>query len=582
MGSKEVNHKDLLLVKTCPMTPSDFIKFLKDDLEIRFVINNQSKMNFYCRGWRSGAGKAVAVVLPTTLIEFWNVLKACVAYDKIIIVQAANTGLTEGSSPHAGGYDRDVVIINTLKLNKIFVLDTCDQALVFPGSTLHALESALKPLKRVPHSVIGSSCLGASATGGVANNSGGTLVKRGPAYTEYALYARVNEAGELELVDELGIRNLGNTPEQIIANLENGNYTEADVITDGRLGSDREYSQRVRGICESDPARFNSDVRRLNAASGCAGKVAIFALRLDTFPDTEDSETFYIGSNDGDDFTRLRKEILTTFSELPDMAEYLHRDCFNIAEEYGKDTLLLLKWLGTEHMPSLFMAKRRVENILRRSRVLSPFLLDKILQGVSRIFPGLLPGRMLAFRDLYEHHLIIKVSGSAVDELKSCLKRLSVSCNLSYFQCSAAESSLAYLHRFAAAGAALRYSLIHDDEVEAVLPLDVALPRNEANWVEQLPGEIKRRILKPLYYGHFLCHVFHQDYLVKKGEDPDEVKHAICEALKKRGAKYPAEHNVGHLYKAEPQVVDFYKKLDPTNSFNPGIGCTSRLKNYGD
>ncbi len=568
-------------MKICPTKNVDFIQHLKDDLGIKFVITQKSKMDFYCRGWRSGAGEAVAVVLPTTLVEFWNVLSACVAYDKIIIVQAANTGLTEGSSPHSAGYDRDVVVINTLKLDKIVVLGSCNQALVFPGSTLHALESALKPFKRVPHSVIGSSCLGASVTGGVANNSGGALVKRGPAYTEYALYARINEKGELELVDELGIFHLGSTPEEVLSNLEEGNYGEADVITDNRLGSDREYSQRIRGVSESDPARFNSDARRLNAASGCAGKIAIFALRLDTFADTENSETFYIGTNDERCLTRLRQEILTTFSELPEMAEYLHRDCFNIAEKYGKDTLLLLKWLGTEHMPAIFMAKRRVENMLKKLPFLSPYLLDKILQGVSRIFPNVLPKRMLAFRDFYEHHLIVKVSGPAMGELRNCLDALSRACDLSYFQCSVEESSLAYLHRFAAAGAALRYSLIHDDEVEPVLPLDVALPRNEASWVERLPEDVKSRILMPLYYGHFLCHVFHQDYLVKKGESPDEVKQEICEALKKRGAKYPAEHNVGHLYKAEPQVVDFYKKLDPTNSFNPGIGCTSRVKNYG-
>jgi hypothetical protein len=40
-------------------------------------------------------------------------------------------------------------------------------------------------LGRAPHSVIGSSCLGASIVGGVANNSGGALVKRGPRIQSY-------------------------------------------------------------------------------------------------------------------------------------------------------------------------------------------------------------------------------------------------------------------------------------------------------------------------------------------------------------------------------------------------------------
>lgn len=562
------------------MKKNNFVEHLAKSLAVKNILTDKNKMDFYCRGWRSGAGEALAVVIPTTLLEFWYVLKACVEFDKIIIVQAANTGLTEGSAPQSDGYDRDVVVISTLKLDKVLVLDDFDQALAFPGSTLHALESKLKPSNRVPHSVIGSSCLGASITGGVANNSGGALVKRGPAYTEYSLYARINIEGELELVNELGIQNLGDTAEDMLKNLDEGNFSSANIIKDERLASDVEYYQRVRNVNDADPARYNADSRRLRAASGCAGKVAVFALRLDTFPDEDNGEIFYVGTNNEKDFSQLRRHILTNFSELPDLAEYLHRDCFNVAEKYGKDTLLLLKILGTKHMPTIFLVKRRVEKFLEKFSFLPPYLLDRVLQAVSKFSPNILPKRLLGFRDKYEHHLIIKASGPAVEDLTGYLQSMSETTDLSFFSCSPDEGSLALLHRFAAAGAALRYSVIHADEVEDVLPLDVALPRNEENWLEQLPKSISDRIVSSLYYGHFLCHVFHQDYLVKKGEDPKAVKQAITTALKNRGAKYPAEHNVGHLYEAEPQMVEFYKQLDPTNSFNPGIGKTSRKKHY--
>jgi len=43
-------------------------------------------------------------------------------------------------------------------------------------------------------------------------------------------------------------------------------------------------------------------------------------------------------------------------------------------------------------------------------------------------------------------------------------------------------------------------------------------------------------------------------------------------------AEYPAEHNVGHLYEAKRPLREFYESLDPTNSFNPGIGKTSKQK----
>jgi hypothetical protein len=63
---------------------------------------------------------------------------------------------------------------------------------------------------------------------GVCNNSGGTLVRRGPAYTELSLYAQIDAEGRLALVNDLGIR-LGDTPEEILTRLENADYTPADM-----------------------------------------------------------------------------------------------------------------------------------------------------------------------------------------------------------------------------------------------------------------------------------------------------------------------------------------------------------------
>jgi D-lactate dehydrogenase len=96
--------------------------------------------------------------------------------------------------------------------------------------------------------------------------------------------------------------------------------------------------------------------------------------------------------------------------------------------------------------------------------------------------------------------------------------------------------------------------------------------------MEKLPAEIEQSIEKKLYYGHFFCYVFHQDYILKKGSDAKAVKSAMLTLLNQRGAKYPAEHNVGHLYEAEPQLKEFYEQLDPTNTFNPGIGKMEKTK----
>ena len=79
-----------------------------------------------------------------------------------------------------------------------------------------------------------------------------------------------------------------------------------------------------------------------------------------------------------------------------------------------------------------------------------------------------------------------------------------------------------------------------------------------------------------LSYGHYLCHVFHNIYVFRKGTNMETIKTLMLERLTSRGAKFPAEHNVGHLYQAEPVVEAFHRQLDPTNSLNPGIGKTSK------
>lgn len=59
-------------------------------------------------------------------------MSACVAADKIILMQAANTGLTEGSTPSGNDYDREIVIISTLRLDKLHVIGKGEQVLAYP------------------------------------------------------------------------------------------------------------------------------------------------------------------------------------------------------------------------------------------------------------------------------------------------------------------------------------------------------------------------------------------------------------------------------------------------------------------
>ncbi|WP_155621722.1 D-lactate dehydrogenase [Serratia fonticola] len=558
-----------------------FITQLKSIVGNAQVLTGERSTERYRKGFRSGGGKALAVVFPTRLLQLWQILQACVAADKIVIMQAANTGLTEGSTPSGQDYDREIVIVSTLRLDHIQVLDNGKQVVGFPGSTLNKLERLLKPYGREPHSVIGSSCIGASVIGGICNNSGGALVKRGPAYTEMALYAKLDADGQLRLVNHLGI-NLGDTPEEILTRLEKGDYRPTDVEHGELRASDNEYASRVRDVDADTPSRFNADKRRLFEASGCAGKLAVFAVRLDTFAKEDKEQVFYIGTNDTAVLTELRRHMLSQFENLPVAGEYMHRDIFDIAEVYGKDTFMMIDKLGTDQMPRFFTLKGRVDATLNKLPLIPHNLTDNLMQKLSKLAPNHLPPRMKEYRQRFEHHLLLKMAGPGVEEAQQYLQSYFAQANGDFFVCTPEEGKKAFLHRFAAAGAAVRYHAVHADQVEDILALDIALRRNDTEWFETLPPEIDNQLVHKLYYGHFMCHVFHQDYVVKKGADSHALKEQMLAILNQRGAEYPAEHNVGHLYHAKPDLQAFYQDADPTNSFNPGIGKTSKQKNWGN
>ena len=562
------------------MSTQQLISQLTDIVGQAHIITDAAKNEAYRSGYRFGTGNAIAVVRPATLLEFWNVLKACVAHDVIVINQAANTGLTGGSTPSGNDYDRDIVIINTMLMKDIQLINDAEQVVCFPGSTLNELENLLKPHEREPHSVIGSSCIGASVIGGICNNSGGALVQRGPAYTEMALFAQLNENGELELKNHLGI-DLGETPEEILTNLQGHYYQRQDNQRDCGKGHDHHYCNHVRKVDEDSPARFNADPSRHYESSGSAGKLAVFAVRLDTFPLEKNTAVFYIGTNQIQTLNDIRRHMLANFEVLPISGEYIHRDAFDVAARYGKDTFWVIKKFGTHWLPKLFALKANVDRIAKKFSFLPHHLSDKFMQLLSKAMPEHLPKSLWAYRDKYEHHLIVKMGGKGVQEAREFLKTyFSDDTKGGYFECNAEETQAAMLHRFAVASAAIRYRAIHEKEVEEIVALDVALRRNDNEWFEVLPPEIDNKISHKLYYGHFMCHVFHQDYIVKKGYDCEALEHDMLKLLDQRGAQYPAEHNVGHLYEAKPELRKFYKVLDPTNSFNPGIGKTTKKKHW--
>lgn len=561
------------------MTNDALIVKLRQIVGPKHVLVGDKATERFRKGFRSGSGAALCVVRPGTLLEYWQVLQACVAADTVIIMQAANTGLTEGSTPK-DTYGREAVVINAMRIDGLHSLQDGQQIVSLPGATLFSLEKLLRPLGRTPHSVIGSTSIGASILGGVCNNAGGALCERGPSYTQLALYAQIDANGQLQLVNHLGL-DLGETPEEILTRLEAGEFDKDTPMPAGKKASDTDYEDVLRDVEASTPARYNNDDRLLHEVAGCAGKLAVFALRLDTYPKNGAEKTFYIGTNDPGLLTELRRRILKGFQTLPVSAEYMHRECFDVAATYGKDTLVMIDKLGTDRLPMFFALKGAVDARLNKVRLTRGFT-DKFMQVVSKLWPQHLPKFLREYRDRFEHHLILKMHDGGIAEAAKLLPELLNGKDADFRECTAREGAIAGLHRFAAAGAAVRYGHVHDDKVEDILALDLALRRNDPDWCEKLPPEITDKLVTKIYYGHLMCHVFHHDYIVKKGEDPKALKAAMLTLLDEKGAEYPAEHNVGHLYEAKEALAAHYRACDPTNTFNPGIGKMSKARNYGD
>ena len=543
----------------------------------KYILTSESSKYAHRKGYRYGIGEAFAVVKPGNLLEYWKVLELCVDAGFIVIMQAANTGLTGGSTPYGANYDRPIVIINTMRIDDIHFIDEGKQIIALPGSTLFDLENKLAPIGREPHSVIGSTSIGASIVGGVCNNSGGSLIQRGPAYTELSIYAQVNDKGELKLINDLGVE-LGSSPEEILTNLQEKNYTSNQVQFPDKLASDNEYEKRLRAIDQETPARFNADKRRLYGVSGSAGKVAVFAVRLDTYPAAKKNKVFYIGTNEPDVLWKMRRDILSNFKNIPTTGDYLHRACYDATKKYSKDNFIVIHKLGTSFIPTLFSLKRKVDLIASRFKFMPDKFSDRLMQFLSEFWPNHLPRRMEEFRDLYEHHWIIETSDESINESREYFEAFFKKHEGDFFECTDKEGKKAVLHRFVAGSAIGRYHAIHQKEVGPMMSIDVAFPRNEKEWFENLPPEIEDQLEIKLHYGHLFCHVFHQNYIVKKGVDAKALKSKLLKTFDERGAEYPAEHNVGHEYSAKPVLINFYKELDPTNVFNTGIGNTSKHK----
>ena len=528
---------------------------------------------FYTKGARIGSGHASAVVRPGSFSEAAQVVQACVDAGVAVIPQGANTSLTGGSVPR-DDTGRSVVVVNMRRLSKLIPLDAeARHVLAFSGAGIHDLSNLCDGMQRESHSVLGSIFLNPSVGGGVALGSGGTQLRKGPVYTERVLYLRVNEGRRVEVVDTLGLAPRSLQGVSVLEALDRGDgvvVPEGEEEGPGRASHDAEYPERVCRL-DGGVSRFNADTRGVEAVRS-EGKVLILASVHSTFPKPQRTQTLWIGCRDFSVAHALRRVCLESPEDLPSSLEYINRDAFDVIDRAGRVLCTFLHVFGIgQLLTTLWDLKKSVESLPGCDR-----LIDKLLYYVNPLMPKTLSPRLHTCGQKFDHNLLITVDdlgNGGFDRLLSKLEAViqeQAPGAVEYYKCSPSEGDDAMHFRFVM-GTAFR-SYCSGRGLKG-MSFDYALPKN----YEETPELHGIDVLeKRMRVSHFGCGVFHEELIFPPGVTPvDAQKVSVKHGIDSLGGALPAEHGHGSEYCAPPATQSRWEQIDPTNSFNPGVGKSS-------
>ena len=71
---------------TVNVDTQSLIASMRDVVGQAYLLTDKAKKQPYTKGFRFGAGEALAVVRPGTLVEIWRVLKLCVEADVAVLL----------------------------------------------------------------------------------------------------------------------------------------------------------------------------------------------------------------------------------------------------------------------------------------------------------------------------------------------------------------------------------------------------------------------------------------------------------------------------------------------------------------
>jgi D-lactate dehydrogenase len=71
---------------------------------------------------------------------------------------------------------------------------------------------------------------------------------------------------------------------------------------------------------------------------------------------------------------------------------------------------LAIQYLGTDRLPALFSMRAWIDAMTARIGILPKNLSDRLLQRLSGLFSNHLPKPMIAYREWYARHLLLKIT----------------------------------------------------------------------------------------------------------------------------------------------------------------------------
>jgi len=570
------------------------------------------------RGARVGASTVWLLAKPSTATEAAKSLAACVDATAPVVLQGANTGLTGGSLPFEGEDVEPAVLLNTRRLGRTALVDGGKRVLCEAGVGITTLAQEMRTVGRESHSVLGSVFLNPTVAAGVAFGSGGTQVRKGPSYTERALYCKVDADSRVLLVNELGIDGLpeGEFPldqpegvalleayEAAVGKKSAGLSTATDCT---RRASDTAYGRRM-ALMDGDISRFNADTRGPHV-NRCEGKVLILATVHDTYALPKRKRSLWVSTDSTERAFELKRALFAAERErqsegggaggeepasgeegavlLPASIEYMNGDCVAAIDEAGRWLMAIIGLLGVESelLKYGFALKSAIERVPLLERV--P---DILLCTFNGLLPAQLPPAVQAQVAACDNHMLIDLCDYGHQEDAELFRRLEAFAASADASSSAASSPPVLIYEAADAAEAKRLSLFRFVAAAVFkvyctgkgftgMSLDYVLP-TDVSTVPDLPVEAPKRPR----YSHFGCNVVHDDIALPGATTTEEyyaIKKQVKANVEALRGRLPSEHGHGTEYEAPEDTKQRWMEMDPTNALNPGVGGLSPHPHY--